>query len=53
MNGVLGRDSALQGYTGLETTWANKMNIGMNHAPGEGSIAQPFGQQPSALPLCY
>ena len=34
MNDVLGQNSALKGYTEPETTWANKMNIGMNHAPG-------------------
>ena len=39
-NGVfLGNDSALEGYTGLETTSANEMNFVMNHAPGAGSIA--------------
>ena len=27
MNGVLGHDSALQDYTGPETTRANKMNL--------------------------
>ena len=26
MNGVLGHDSALYGYTGPGTTWANEMN---------------------------
>ena len=44
MIGVLGHDSALQGYAGPETTWANKMNFVMNHAPGAGSLAQPVGQ---------
>ena len=37
MNGVLGHDSALQSYTGLEKTWANEMNFVMKHAPGAGS----------------
>ena len=30
MNDVLGHDSALQGYIGPETTWANEMNFIMN-----------------------
>ena len=34
MNGVLGHDSTLQGYTGPVTTWANEMHFVMNHAPG-------------------
>ena len=34
MNGVLGHDSALLGYTGPGTTWVNEMNSAMNHAPG-------------------
>ena len=35
------RHSALQGYTGLGTTWYiyNEINFSMNHAPGAGSIA--------------
>ena len=44
MHDVLGRDSALQGYTGLGTTWTNEMNLVMNDAPGAGSIAQPVDQ---------
>ena len=36
MNAVLGHNSALQGYTGSETTWTNEMNFVMNHAPGAG-----------------
>ena len=39
MIGVLGHDAALQGYTGPQTTRANKMNFGVNHAPGAGSIS--------------
>ena len=39
MNGVLGHDSALQGYTGPQTNWANGVNIVMSHAPGAESIA--------------
>ena len=39
MIGVLGHDSALLGYTGPETTWANEMIFVMNHAPGAGSIS--------------
>ena len=44
MIGVLGHDSALKGYTGPGTTWANEMNFVMNLAPGTGSIARPVGQ---------
>ena len=32
MIGVLGPDSALEGYTGPWTTWANEMNFDINHA---------------------
>ena len=41
MNGVLGHDYALKGYTGLGITYANEMITGMNHAPGAGLIARP------------
>ena len=41
---VLGHDSALQGKAGPETTWANKVNFLVSHAPGEGSIVRPVGQ---------
>ena len=44
MNGVLGHDSALQGYTRPGTTWDKAMNFVMNHASGAGSIAQPVDQ---------
>ena len=37
MNGVFSHDSALQGYTGPGTTWANEMNLAMKHAPGAGT----------------
>ena len=37
MTGVLGHNSA------------DEMNFVMNYAPGVGSIAQPVGQQSSAL----
>ena len=53
MNGVSGHYSALQGCTGPEISWANKMNIVMNYASFAGSIAQPIDQQSCALPLCY
>ena len=40
MNGVLGDDSAfVRLYTGPRTTWVNKMNFVMNHAPGAGLLA--------------
>ena len=52
MTGVLDHDSALvrldPGQPGLM-----KYNIAMNHAPGSGSIARPFEQQSSALPLYH
>ena len=38
MNGVLGPDSALEGYTGTGTTWVKEMNFVMNNAPGTGLI---------------
>ena len=38
MISVSGHDYKLSGYTGLGTTWINETNIGMNHAPGAGSI---------------
>ena len=40
MTGVLGHDSALSGYTGPRTTWANEMNFVMNHTLA-GSIEGP------------
>ena len=33
MNGVLGYNSALRGYTGPGTTWANEMNFGYRPCP--------------------
>ena len=53
MIGVLGHDSALVGYTGSGTTWANEMYLVMNHALGAGSIVRPVNQQSSALPLYH
>ena len=53
MNGVLGHNSALQGYAGSGTTWANDMPFVMNHDPGAGSLARPIDLQSSALPLCH
>ena len=52
MSSVLGNSSALQGYTGPGTTFANEMNFGMNHAPGARSICQNVNLQSSVL-LCY
>ena len=37
MSGVLGHDSALKGYAGQETIWANEMNFVMNHARGSST----------------
>ena len=53
MNGVSGYNSALKGYTGPGTTWANGMNFGMNNIQGPGSITQPVDLQSGMLPLCY
>ena len=53
MNGVLGHNSALEGYTRQGTTWDNEMNFGMNHAPGVGLIARPVDKKSNALPLSY
>ena len=53
VNDIFGLDSALRDYTGLGTTWANEMNIGVNHAPHAGSIARPVDLQSNTLPLCY
>ena len=36
MNGIAGHEFAMQGYIG--TFWANEMNLGVNDAPGAGSI---------------
>ena len=33
---VLGHESALSGYTGPGTTWANEKNFVLNHGPGAG-----------------
>ena len=47
-------NAALWGYTGPgQAGLTNEMNLGMNHAPGAGSIAETANPQPSALPLCY
>ena len=51
MNGILGYNSTLKGYTGLGTTRANEMNFIMNHAPGTGLIPRLVDQQSSMLPL--
>ena len=45
MNGALGNDCALRGYTGLRTILANEMNFGVKHAPGAGSIARLVDMQ--------
>ena len=36
MNGVLGHYSALSGYIGAGSTWANEMNFYIWHAPCAG-----------------
>ena len=45
MNGILGHDSALKGYTGPGITCDNEMNF--CYAPGAGSIAGPVELQSS------
>ena len=47
MKDVLGYDSAFKA-----TTWANVMNLGMNHAPHAGLIAQHVDLQSGMPPLC-
>ena len=49
VNGALGHDSALIRLYWAGTTWANEMNLVMNHAPDARSIARPVDQQSSAL----
>ena len=51
LNGALGHNSALLGYTRLGTTWANEMKFYMNHAPDAGLIAWPVDLQSSVLRL--
>ena len=53
MNGILGLDSALWGYTEPLATWTNEINFDMNHAPGAGSIAQSVDQQSSEIPVYH
>ena len=53
MNGGLGHDSVLLGFTRPGTAWVNEMNFEMNHAPGAGSITQSVDLQSSELPLCH
>ena len=36
MNGILGQQSAIQGYTGPGTIRAHEIDFFMNHAPGAG-----------------
>ena len=48
MNGVLGHNVVLQGYTGPGTNWAIDMNFGMKHAPGAGLITLPL----TCSPVC-
>ena len=55
MNGVLGHDYALQGYSGPGITWAHETNFNMSHAPiaGAESLFRPVDQQSIALPRSY
>ena len=43
MKRILYNDSALKGYTGPGTTWANGMNFVIDYTPGAGSIARNDG----------
>ena len=45
-----GNNAALYDYIGPVITWANELNVGMNHAPGAALIARPVGLQSSMLP---
>ena len=38
---------------GWDKPWLMRFILGVNHAPGAGSSAQPVDLQSSALPLCY
>ena len=38
INGDLGHDSSLEGFTEMGTTSTNEMDFGMNRVPGAGSI---------------
>ena len=49
MNDVLDYNSTLQGFTELGATWANEIEIGMNHAPGAG----PVNLQSRTILLCH
>ena len=43
---VLGHSSTQSGYTGLGTTWADRMKFDINFAPGASFMAQPVDLQP-------
>ena len=49
MNGIQGHNSPLHCYTETETTWANEMYYGVNHAPGAGLITRPVDLQSGAI----
>ena len=53
--GDLCHDSARGGYTGPRITLVNEVILGMNHAPGAGSIVRPVFQQSIAtiVPLLF
>ena len=42
MNGILGRDSLLQDYTGPGTVWSKEINFNMNDTPGAELTARPI-----------
>ena len=41
MNGSLGHNAVLQGYTGPGTSRATEIDFAMNHAPDARSLARP------------
>ena len=50
MNEMNGDSELLRLYW---TTWANEMNMCMNHASGAGLNTRPVNLHPNTLPLCY
>ena len=52
MNGALGHNSVLQGYTVTRTISANEMNIGVNHAPGAGLLLRKEGSIETCDSFC-
>ena len=53
MNGVIGQDSALQGYTGPGQPGLMRQEFCYESCPSAGLFKQPVDQQSNVLPLCY